>query len=173
MRIEKTILLAAVLLLSCSKPEKNTMLTLTDIGLVKDGGSRQFTFTNEAGELHSFYLQIEPLRPDMRHIDRKFVGFYCGNIRHGGEPASHTQIQDVCAALQRWHDGHDTPKYRVLKAEWDSLAHRLGRLETESDEEIQRIMNRLKEIESSDGWANHVIESKWTRETILELSSSS
>lgn len=170
--MKKTILLATALMWSCSKPEKNTMLTLTEIGLIKDGGSRQITFTNEAGELHSFYLQIEAFQPHIPHKDRKFIGFYSGSAQSVGELASHAQVQAVCGALQRWYTTHDTPKYRQLKSEWDLLARRLNEeIDAESEEHAQNTINRLKEIEGSDGWARNVIESKWIREAILALPS--
>jgi hypothetical protein len=171
MRTELAIVIISFFLLSCSEPEKHEMLALTNIGIVKDGGSRQLVFSDEAGKTHTFYLLIEPSIPGVQHHDRQFVGLFCGDVqmRKEGMPASLAETQAVCVALKRWHDEHDTPRYRALKGEWDLLVRRLNELiDTENHDKTQGILDRIEVIERAPDWANHVNESKWIHDVILQ-----
>lgn len=149
------------------------MLTLSEISVVKDGGSRQMQFTDETGGVHEFYFHKQGLGDESKSSKRSYQGLFKGNMTgpHASkaEQATPEEIQRVCEALEQWNRRHNTARYRELKIRWNELSRRLDARTKESDDQgINAIMKGLSEIEASEDWRDHVEEALWVKNAIFE-----
>ncbi|MEY4484273.1 MAG: hypothetical protein RL693_1725 [Verrucomicrobiota bacterium] len=149
------------------------MLSLREVSVVKDGGSRQMQFTDETGGVHEFYLHKETREDESKPSKRIYSGLFKGNMTgpnpSKAEQATPEEVQMVCEALENWNRLHDTAQYRELKTRWDALSRRLEKsMSGDNNQEINAIMKGLSEIEGSENWRDHVEEALWVKNAIFE-----